>query len=511
MNINIKNQGTVSLHNQREKVITTSFVALTMVLAIITAIATAFIGVAAGLAIGVVLIGCALLTSPRATVWVTLIGGLGIAGLVELYLPDFKAIRWVFAFLSICLAIISFSKWLGSQKKTTKMIPGANGLALSLALFVLAVFLSVIAGRLPIIDAVVGLKNYFQMWGLMLALAWLGYRPVDARRFINFLGVLALVQMPFVLHEFFVLVPQRSGAIDAAHNIVAVDIVAGTFGGSMTGGGRSANLAFLAAIAVTLFFAQWKSGLRSLKTTIIFSAFAFAPILLNEAKIALVLLPIGMFLLFKKTITRRPITWLLCATTLAGGLALVIIGYANLPGADGQQTQSIGRYLDSNISYNLGEKGYGSSVLNRSTVYSYWLSQHIHSEDIIETIFGHGPGFSNSTSINRGDNPETSRYVGYAIGLTGVSSLLWDTGLLGTSLFSLILVMAYRLAENLRKQCEDTAMEPTATTAKIGIFMLGVSLVHNDYITFDVGFQSMLALLLGCLFAIAKTPSGATI
>jgi hypothetical protein len=511
MKFNTTNQCTVSLRIPRETVVTTALVTFTLLFSILSATATAFMGVAAGLAIGVVLISFSLLTSPRATVWVTLIGGLGVAGLVELYLPDFKAIRWIFAFLSICLAAISLIRGLSNQKKI-KLIPsGANGLALTLVFFVLAVLISIIAGRLPILDAIVGLKNYFQMWGLMLAIAWLGYQPADARRFINFLGLMAIVQMPFVLHQFFILVPQRSGAVDAAHNIVAVDIVAGTFGGSMTGGGRSANLAVLSALAVTLFFAQWKSGIQSLKTTICFSAVAFTPILLNEAKMALVLLPVGMFLLFKKTITRRPIAWLFSATALAGGLALILVGYANLPGADGQQSQSIGRYLDSNISYNLGEKGYGNSVLNRSTVYRYWFSQHMHSGDIMATIFGHGPGFSNSTSINRGDNPEASRYVGYSIGLTGVSSLLWDTGLLGSSLFALMLFMAYRFAENMRRQCENTEMEPTAITVKIGIVMLGISLMHNDYIAFDVGFQSMLALLLGCLFAIAKSPSGASI
>lgn len=481
------------------------FLVVAMVLlAVFSGTAIAVFGNVIGLILAVLLIAAALLTMPRATVWSTVVGGLAVSGLVELYAPSFQAIRWVFAMLSIVIAAVSIVNRLSVDAKTAYPGSASGALGIVLALFVLVVLASILANQVAPGNAVTGLKNYFQMWGITLALAWLGYRPVEAARFIKFLGVLALVQMPFVLHQYLVLVPQRSSATAAAQKIVAVDIVAGTFGGNMAGGGRSADLAILVVIAVTLFFAQWKAGQRRLGTTLVLAAFAFAPILFNEAKLALVLLPLAMFLLFRQAISRRPFSLLLGTTVLFSCIAGVILFYSMLPGAESQRSRSVSDYISSSIDYNLGERGYGGAVLNRTTVYRFWWRQHEPSAAPFQILFGHGPGFANATSIARGDNPTASRYAGYAIGLTGLSSLLWDTGIVGTGLFLSALLLAFRLGGRLRGRWLGSVHEPLIATAQVGVGLIAISLLHNDYVTFDVGFQTMLALLIGYLIAMAK-------
>ena len=475
-----------------------------VLLAVLSGTFIAVLGDIVGLILAVLIFAAALLTMPRATVWAAVGGGLVVAGLVELYAPGFQTIRWVFALLSMLIAAVSIVRRLADEPRS--ITPGvlSPGLGVVLLLFALVVLFSIVANQQAPTTAIIGLKNYFQMWGITLALAWLGYQSDQAGRFIKFLGGLALIQLPFVLHQYLVLVPQRSSAAAAAKNIVAVDIVAGTFGGNLAGGGRSADLAILAVIAVTLFFAQWKAGRRRLATTLALAGIAFAPILFNEAKLALVLLPVAMFLLFADAIGRRPFSWLLGLVALLAGITGVILVYSMLPGAESQKSASVRDYVSTAIEDNLGERGYGGAVLNRSTVYRFWWRQHQQSAAPVQILFGHGPGFSNATAIVRGDNSAASRYAGYAIGLTGLSSLLWDTGVVGTGLFLSALFMAFRLGGRLRERWRGSVHEPLIATAQIGVSLIALSLLHNDYVTFDIGFQTMLALLIGYLIAMAK-------
>lgn len=483
-----------------------ALIGLALVFAALSGAALAIFGAVAAVVVCVLAFGAALLNAPRVMVWVIIAGGLGVVGMVELYLPQFQAIRWGVAVLSICVGVISTVAWLAEKQRRLKAFKGSLALAAMLLLFACAALVAAATGAAPLGIAVVGLKNYFQMWGLMLALAWLSYKPVDATRFITFLGLLAVMQLPFVLHQFLVLVPQRSGVADGERGIVAVDIVAGTFGGDMAGGGRTSNSAVLAPIAITLFLAQWKQGFRQPSSALWLTAFAFSPILFNEAKLALVLIPVALFLLFRDMLVKRPLAWLMGAGGLALCMAFVVVVYSFLPGAESQKSKSVADFITSSIEYNVGNSGYGFSILNRSTVYRFWWKEHEKTGDVLHILLGHGPGFSNTTAIDRGDIAQASRYAGYEIGLTGLSSLLWDTGLIGAGSFAMMLFMAYRLGGHLRQKWAGTPHEPAVITAQIGIVFIAISLLHNNFVTFDIGFQTMLAMLIGYLFAMSRAP-----
>jgi hypothetical protein len=96
--------------------------------------------------------------------------------------------------------------------------------------------------------------------------------------------------------------------------------------------------------------------------------------------------------------------------------------------------------LTENLEYNVGEKGYyGGSGLNRSNVVSFWWKQHGLS-DPIATVIGHGIG-SSFHDINTPGHIDR-KYAGYSVGLTGLSTLLWDVGILGAAGYLLILLLA---------------------------------------------------------------------
>lgn len=445
--------------------------------------------------------GGAILLAPRLAVWAALVGALCIAGLIELYLPGLQQVRWLFSLLSIVLMLVAAVRFLAQPQQRCVAQPGGEAVVLLCFVCVACVVAGALAAGMSGAAALVGLKNYFQMWGVLAALALLGYQAAQASQFIRLLAMLALVQMPFVLHQFLVLVPQRSTQAAAERFVVAVDVVAGTFGGSMAGGGRSSDLAILAAIAIVYFFARWKAGQSSLVRAALLSALAFCPMLFNEAKLSLVLIPLGLLLLFPQAVLRRPLTMLMGVGACVGALVGVLALYAALPGADGQRSGSIGRFVEGAMAYNIGQKGYGSAVLNRSTVYGFWWREHARRDDWKGAVFGHGPGASSSASATVSDTLSTTRYSGYAIGLTGVSTLLWDTGLLGTAAFVLLLLAAARQAWRLARDSRLAAWRAELQTAQIGLVFLCVSLLHSNYIAFDLGYQAMMVLLLGYVLA----------
>lgn len=447
--------------------------------------------------------GCAILASPRLAVWVTLVGALCFSGLVELYLPGLQQIRWLFSLLSITLVLVAAVRYLAEPGPPASSDPGVVRITVLALCFVASVMAGAIAAGMPATAMLVGMKNYFQMWGVLAALALFRYEPPQVSRFVRLLAMLALVQMPFVLHQFLVLVPQRSTQAAAEHFLVAVDIVAGTFGGSMVGGGRSADLAILASIAIVYFFARWKYGKSSLARTLLLSAIAFSPMMFNEAKLALVLVPLGLLILFPGAILRRPLAMMLGAGLLASVLAVIVVIYSILPGADGQRSRSVEDFVQESLAYNIGKKGYGSAVLNRSTVYPFWWHEHVRRDDLKGAIFGHGPGATNQVSATVTETLATKRYLGYAIGLTGLSTLLWETGIVGTGLFVGLIAYATLHARRLRRREANQQWQPELQAAQIGLVLLGVSLLHSNYVAFDLGYQGMFVLLLGYLLAMS--------
>lgn len=449
------------------------------------------------------IVGCAILASPRLAVWVTLVGALCFAGLVELYLPGLQQVRWLFSLLSIALVLVAAVRYLTEAHAHPRSDPGVVRITVLALCFVASVLAASIASGTPVMAMVVGLKNYFQMWGVLAALALFRYEPAQVTRFVRLLAMLSLVQLPFVLHQFFALVPQRNTQAAAEHFVVAVDIVAGTFGGSMAGGGRSSDLAILASIAIIYFFARWKYGQASLVRTLLLSAIAFSPMMFNEAKLALVLVPLGLLILFPGAILRRPFAMMLGAGLLIGVLVAIVAIYSMLPGADGQRSRSVDDFVQESLAYNIGKKGYGSAVLNRTTVYPFWWQEHAHRDDWRGAIFGHGPGATNQVSTTVTETLATKRYLGYAIGLTGLSTLLWETGIVGTGIFVALIAYATLHARRLRRREASQPWQAELQAAQIGLVLLGVSLLHSNYVAFDLGYQGMFVLLLGYLLAMS--------
>lgn len=455
-------------------------------------------------------ISVVLVASPLMLLWLVVVGGLILAGVAELYLPAIRQARWGVVIASVALGIIALliGAWKQKSDHRDRSKPWSAVAIWAVLFFVVAIF----SGFLNLgmtLDTVIGFKGYFQVWGILLAFALLPLRPVSVERFMAFLVWLGLLQFPFILHQQFVLVPQRSGLMDAAKGIVAQDVLAGTFSASMTGGSAGAAMAVLLLVALVMSIALWRAGKLSKFRLAAVSMIFLVPLAIGELKIALVLLPIGLYIIFEDKVRRNPLRAMGLLSISAFLMIALFVVFTILPRAGATRSLTPDEYWQEMWSYNLGDRGYGNAVLNRTTVYPFWVKyQQTSGGSIVNTLVGYGPGVSKDT---RGSLTEHSlaaeRFPGYGIGLTGISGLLWDVGILGTLAALGFFVSAYQMARHLVCHVQPGTLRWVHLKgAEAGVAMMGLSLLHNNMFLYEIGFQTLLMLLVGYLLYVRRSP-----
>lgn len=447
-----------------------------------------------------------LLISPIAMLWSVIIGGLVFSGLAELYLPQLRYIRWAVVLGALALLAIAAFRMLTAPpqpiyNKGTQISP-----MVWMGAFAVVAFFSSLFNYGLSSNAVIGLKGYFQVWGIACAMAWLGLNRVQADRFIAALVWLAVLQIPFALHQFLFLVPLRLTQEAANKGIVALDIVVGTFVASMEGGGANIVLASLQVIAISILVGFWRMGKISGIKTLTVSFIFLVPIILNEAKAVVIFIPLMLAIMFQDTLIKRPFQTIFGAVLVLGLMLALLISYSFLPRAESQETAGLSDLYEDTIAYNIGSEGYGTNQLNRTTVYGFWASRH-GLDDLPETLIGHGLGTTNDGEPGlMKDSLAKTTYFDVGIGLTALSSLLWEVGFIGAFLILGIFLSAFLSAHKFASQQPKNSSQYVYLKAtQVGFALLFVNVLHNNYLIFEVGFQTLLMVLLGYILHFERT------
>jgi hypothetical protein len=238
--------------------------------------------------------------------------------------------------------------------------------------------------------------------------------------------------------------------------------------------------------------------------TILLSLVFILPMALNEAKLFIVLLPVALFVLFQDKIIRNPVKAIITVAFVFGLMVSLLLASSMLPGAKSQHSQSLSDFVENFQAYNVGNVGYGDEILNRTTVYSFWWAENIGHGDYLKAIFGHGLGATNAFSSLSAKTLANGRYKGYGIGLTSISSLLWEIGVLGTTMVLAFFLQTYRLGGKLAKRWQNTPQWPFIRTAQIGALLVAVNFLHNNYFVADINFQTFYMLLIGYLVVMSR-------
>jgi hypothetical protein len=142
--------------------------------------------------------------------------------------------------------------------------------------------------------------------------------------------------------------------------------------------------------------------------------------------------------------------------------------------------------------------GYGGYQLNRFTSLTFWVNEHRRAAwDKI--LLGHGVAASREAE-GGALSPSTlaqRAYPGVGIGLTTVSAILWDTGVVGLACWLAILVSAFRTAGRLALYYDAIPRRAAVLRGfQVAVPILFISFFHKAFLTFHLPYQMLLLLVL---------------
>lgn len=426
--------------------------------------------------------GIALLKAPNISVWLLLSVAL-LYGVFASYVPALSKLPWALALISMLLLLPVIL-----QLITQKKIPAFIWLAI---IFMLYALLVTIMQWDSMSQFLAGFKRYFQMYGLMLALALLAFKPNEYERWLKLLLVIALIQLPFALFQRFMLGDISSGSAELT------DRVAGTLGSSAEGGSSNAQMVAFLIMAATFVVARFREGLIQKSKTIWLCLFCLMPLALGETKIVVILLPLVWFILMREEFKKHTSKFLLqlfAILAVTSILGLIYLGL-NKGVVSGMTNTDI---IKQTLEYNVGSQGYGTYILNRTTVIAFWWLNHGW-HDLSGVFFGHGLGSSYFNAGNAVAGNIAVNYIGYGIDLTSASSLLWDTGVFGLLLFVLFLIFAWIAAGRLNKVSINPSARADAIAIQACIGVLSVFMFYDNTLVNVLSFELILATVIGYL------------
>ncbi|MDD5363779.1 MAG: hypothetical protein PHR30_00455 [Gallionellaceae bacterium] len=430
--------------------------------------------------------------------WLLLFCGIVVLGVVRLYAPQFQNIRWLIPPLAIGVPIALLILQAFKPGQVTQARQPA--LLWWVVAFVTAALMTTLINWSGLATSIVGLKSYFQVWGLIAVFALIHSQGDFSRGLTKLLIAIALLQIPFVLHQYLFLVPIRSSATGLSPE----DVIAGTFGAELYGGGNNAVLTAFLFIAVGILLSLWRQ--KILASALVFPGVLLLifPVFLNEAKVAFFYAWVMFLVLYWDDIVRRPARFILGNIVLLLFLFVFVSFYAHIAAESGK-VHDLGQYLEFLKEQNF-DRGYGAFALNRWTALTFWFQEHFP-RDIWHALIGHGLGETQEGALllDVSNTIAARRYHGMGIGLTGLSALLWDVGLIGLALVAVLFISTYRLAGRLAQAtCERPQAVALFKGLQSGVAILALSIVHKSFFVFDMAFQSLFVLIVGYLIYSAR-------
>lgn len=244
---------------------------------------------------------------------------------------------------------------------------------------------------------------------------------------------------------------------------------------------------FLIIVFTFMLARRREHVLRNAHFTLL-APFVLSPLFLGETKVVVIMLPMMFLVLYRRELLARPHY----AVVGLAFVAILTVG-ANMAYLSITKT-TLDEQVEETLNYNVYEKGHGAYKLNRTKVLSFWVERQ-GTHDPVSFVLGNGLG---SAHTSTGGHVAMS-YPTYGIGLTAASTLLWELGIVGISLFLGILVLAWRTAGKLRREAADALVRADASAIQAVFPLFGLFVFYKASLLETLSFQIVFAALLGYL------------
>lgn len=327
----------------------------------------------------------------------------------------------------------------------------------------------------------VGLKIYLPFFLLTFVVANLRDPGALCERAENFLLILPFIELPFVLHQHYFIM--RAGG-----SIGNWDAVVGTFGGNPEGGGASPVLMLYCILSILTATGMMTARRLSISKALIVVSANLVIILHAEVKAFFLLMPLAFAIQHWRAVISRPLTTVLFAAIIAGGIY-------------GIQHFYFSTYLTNSYyeTHSLWEQVFDPDAINDTTgevgrfaSVAFWQA---NSGDLLHMLAGYGVAATRVKSIVAlGVLGE--RFWPLNIAATSAAALLWESGLIGATLFFATLASAFLTTWRVRFG-KDSVSAARMSMLSATVALLSCFCFYNNTVLDNPAVALLLALSLG--------------
>ncbi len=411
------------------------------------------------------------------------------AGIAVSYIPGMYNVRWGINFIVVLLAINMLMKIMFRQK-TFRLRHCA--IFYLFGLFFLYSLATSLVNGVPLKQLIISLKNYFQFFPLLFFFLVYPLSQTFSRQILKAITIVALFQPPIVLFQYFFVVPHIK-QLTAVEGAAVLDAVNGSFGVSLAGGGTGMYTLFTCTILCGLIIA-YSQKIIGITKYLIFSIYILFPMFLNETKAAFIFLFLGSISVIglSRNINMAKKILLLFMVVLIGGAMLwFTLQVASLHGRSSKNS------IERTLSYNFGEQGYASYRLNRLTCITFWWQENKNKPIELLTGYGLDSTIEGESGLSTTGNV-AKRYPMYGTGLTTASRMLWETGVIGFTLFLIIFLVSFKNCLKLAQSNQLTFIEKfLALYCTAGISMAILLFFYNSLFRNSQPANFLISLMIG--------------